>query len=986
MSSAMFNSIAENDISQQVLQELFGVNLDTILSNNEPTTLFGVLFSYFNTGILAISFVIYAFIIIVGTVNTAKDGQFLGKNWSGHWISLRAIFGSVCAIPFKSGYCVAQYLIFAMVSCGISFADYLWKNVVHDTVSDHIPPVVSTQVSDNIKNYLALFMMSQLTENIIPNYTSLDTSSTKPCIKDSASDTISCKVSYQTDISNSFVKAYASPLIKAENPNGGTKPFEDYDDKFQQGITKWSDFSDSSYKQFELFKANWQGNYTIGDRDNSEKLNSVSKVTDIQNLPCLNEKDPSKKMQCILSYYNIGSSAQYLYHPELIPENSHSKDLTNITSQLIKSLEQKVTADIPVCDDSEGSICHDASKYGWWNADQLYLDFDNILSLNLKNLYLNFSDLIQSMKPGMGNNTIPVDYTGIDITYLSNYLSSDNLFGKIQQNYDASDTGLAFKTAHVSLNGYEDLVKSSGSFSVSLENVRDIFNHTIFLANGITYQDQTKAMQTCKDNQACQILVNKVNRLITDDTQFQYAQYLYVLSSLIKSDNPLYKDQAIKVLDNTIKPVLNLFSYFSVNHVNFSSNRGATDIKATIEDPSKQLLNDIFKSLLGGDAGDGSDISGLLADIYHIGDYDGDTEQSSFAAKNFSMVQNVQAIGFTLIEKTIYNILKIFDTATTHLDKIVDDAKVKADQLESKYSALSVSTSIFGSLIGIDFQSTSALMNLEFAKAMLETTIKLGEFSISLVLLPIVLFVLTTIFGIGVSFSLVIPLTPFILFWAGKVAWLLLVIEAMVAAPIVSLGLVYPEGHEVFGKSEPAIQITMSLILRPVFMIVGLIAGIGLTYIVIHFSADGFKAITNSLINFLPESSDGGYTVNWARGVFACLIIFMYATFLAMAFMKCFSLIYLIPDKVLQWIGNTRGERPGESEIQEFRSTATQTAQQGAQSATQAVNEGIQSYKSQAQSIQQGNYDVAKSEVNKNQAIAGDAGKVGNAVAKILMA
>ena len=49
------------------------------------------------------------------------------------------------------------------------------------------------------------------------------------------------------------------------------------------------------------------------------------------------------------------------------------------------------------------------------------------------------------------------------------------------------------------------------------------------------------------------------------------------------------------------------------------------------------------------------------------------------------------------------------------------------------------------------------------------------------------------------------------------------------------------------------------------------------------------------------------------------MIIFLYATFLSMAFMKCFSLIYVIPDKVLQWIGNTRGKRAGEAEIQEFK-------------------------------------------------------------------
>lgn len=64
------------------------------------------------------------------------------------------------------------------------------------------------------------------------------------------------------------------------------------------------------------------------------------------------------------------------------------------------------------------------------------------------------------------------------------------------------------------------------------------------------------------------------------------------------------------------------------------------------------------------------------------------------------------------------------------------------------------------------------------------------------------IFVLITLFGIGVLFALIIPLTPFILFWAGKIAWLLLVIEALIAAPIVALGIVYPQGHEVLAKQK----------------------------------------------------------------------------------------------------------------------------------------------------------------------------------------
>lgn len=258
------------------------------------------------------------------------------------------------------------------------------------------------------------------------------------------------------------------------------------------------------------------------------------------------------------------------------------------------------------------------------------------------------------------------------------------------------------------------------------------------------------------------------------------------------------------------------------------------------------------------------------------------------------------------------------------------------------------------------FSSTlSSISNLQYAQAMYKTTMKLASFSLSLIWLPLVIFVLTTIFSIGISFSLIIPLTPFILFWAGKTAWLLLVIEAMIAAPIVALGLVYPEGHEVFGKSESSIQIGMSLVFRPVFMVLGMIFGIGLTYIVIKYSAYGFHSITDSLLSLMPEG-DGSDAATYARGIFSCMIIFLYATFLSMAFVKCFSLIYLLPDKVLRWIGNTTSEHAGESEIQEFKGAGMQYAQGAAQAGGQTLNEGINAQKSKTQSYQQGKFETSK--------------------------
>ncbi|TNF68947.1 MAG: hypothetical protein EP298_05405 [Gammaproteobacteria bacterium] len=963
MSTSIWANIPAADHSESVLQSIFGVNVSTILNNTEPTTLFGYLFSYYNTGLLAIVFVIYAFIIIIGTVNTAKDGQFLGRNWSGHWIPLRAIFGSVAAIPFKSGYCMAQYLIFAMVASGISFADYLWMHIVTEVVNGKVPPVVSTSVNDTIKGDLSIYMMSQLTQSIVNNPKFIGNG--KLCSKEN--NAISCNISYQAPVTSDFIKAYAIPI------NHGTWKGWPTDIKFIQddwepfikrGMTAWSLLNTANnYVQVQLTNATWNGTYVIPSMDKNQAQQNLTKLS---------------------HQYGDFNTKDFLNNPDKI---SVPKGLDDATRIIIKSLESKQSTIMQKCQfDDTNNICYKAKNYGWWDADQLYLSLDNSLSGNLQNLYNNFNDFSKSLNSGLSNTQVPVTYKSIKLEFETSYtpLSAFSGGGSYSQSdtfkphtsSDPSSATMAFSGYNmVNLSHYTNL-KKTNTFAVSLSNVRDTFNKIIYKAYNVTNKT------SCATNSDCSKLTSQVNSLITDGVEFKYAQYLYILSSIAQSayNNYINNNDTItptpqQLIEIIIQPTLNLFTFFQANNVNFATDSGKPNTNG-VTDPAENLLSNIFKRLLGGSAVSGSSVGGLLKQIYNIGNVE--DQGQGFAAKNFSMIQNVQSVGMALIEGTISDMLDIFATAKLQLSGIKNDADQKISNLESD----SVNASIINAVtFGMSSSITQNVMSLKFAEAMYHTTMKLASFTLSLIWMPMVLFVLTTIFGIGVSFTLIIPLTPFILFWAGKVAWLLLAIEAMVAAPIVALGLVYPEGHEVFGKTEPAIQICMNLVLRPVFMIVGMIAGIGLTYILIQFSSEGFKAVTNSLLSLLPVG-DGTDAATYSRGVLSCLVIFIYATFLAMAFTKCFSLIYVIPDKVLQWIGNTRSERAGEAEIQEFKGATTQMAQQGAQAGGSTLNEGLQAQKSYTQSATDGAYKVGEAESNKNMAIGNTAGSIGKSIAK----
>ncbi|MCF6776354.1 DotA/TraY family protein [Thiotrichales bacterium 19X7-9] len=994
MSSTIWGTVPAGDASQKVLNTVFGGDVQTLLTSINPT-LFSTTFKYFNAGLLAVVFIIYAFVILVGTVNTARDGQFLGKNWSGHWISLRAIFGTVFAVPLSTGYCVAQYLIFAMVTAGVSFADYVWEKVVGDVITNNVPPVVSSEVSNNIDTYLATFMMSNLTRNMLGNDTFVKpegSSGNAPCIKandtlpvkvkvpqstydanDNVTETsyttetfqvypISCDISFSTDINNSFVQSYAEPLATAVqlnsdgSINSSVKPFDSYTSILNQGLSSWSQVegSNDQYIQYKLDTADWIGKLNINQMVNQPKPKDIT--------PIAREYDLSNYRYLIINLVD---------DPDEILDPKYSNAINDTSTQIIKKLEEYSGSITEECDYSDDTnICYKAKNYGWWDADTLYLDLDNSLSQNLQNLYANFAKLSNAANLVSNQTTILIDYQFLNVHYIRVENGIDNLI-KNSESFDPTDDSNYQYEAQVNLEPFQDQIAEDNSFTTSMSAVRDLFNQII---SDSSLSDSDKSLYQ-----------QQVNNLLTDGMQFQYAQYLYIDYSLVSSVYSPYVDSSVsdsekqteanKLFNKAVLPIINLFTFFSSNDIDFGGSEASVNT-SNVTDQAQELLTEIFNSL--GTNDNSAAAGGLLQQIYDIGcvngdcsgdsDYTNDEGGTDFAAQNFSMIQNVQAVGMALIEGTINSMMGIFSHAKDQLQEIQNSAqkKFKKDKKKSEeYAGWNAAT---GGLYSSTFAAQSGL---DYAQSMFQVTMKLAEFSLSLMWLPLVLFVLTSIFSIGISFSIIIPLTPYILFWAGKTAWLLLVIEAMAAAPVVALGLVYPEGHEVFGKAEPGIQICMNLVLRPVFMILGMIFGIGLTYVVIQYSADGFHAITDSLLDLMP-ASNGTDAASYARGVFSCMIIFLYATFLSMAFMKCFSLIYVIPDKVLQWIGNTRGERAGEAEIQEFKGAGMQYAQSAAQAGGQTMTQGIEAEKSKTSSYAQGKRETSQATSQRNLAISND--------------
>lgn len=152
----------------------------------------------------------------------------------------------------------------------------------------------------------------------------------------------------------------------------------------------------------------------------------------------------------------------------------------------------------------------------------------------------------------------------------------------------------------------------------------------------------------------------------------------------------------------------------------------------------------------------------------------------------------------------------------------------------------------------------------------------------------------------GGTLAVVIPFIPALAYFLSVTAWLVSTVETIVAAPIVAVGIIHPDGqHPVWGKAEPAIMLIISMFLRPSLMVIGLSAGVLLSFITMQFINFGFQSAMFSVLAEEPSSIEAAiFLMTYVGLVLACVN-------------KSFSAIDAIPEQVMRWISGGEGAKFG---------------------------------------------------------------------------
>ncbi len=188
---------------------------------------------------------------------------------------------------------------------------------------------------------------------------------------------------------------------------------------------------------------------------------------------------------------------------------------------------------------------------------------------------------------------------------------------------------------------------------------------------------------------------------------------------------------------------------------------------------------------------------------------------------------------------------------------------------------------------------------------------------------PLMIILAAGFWGVGFTLGFYVPMYPYLIFTFGVIGWIIAVIEAMVAAPLVCFGLTHPEGHDFLGEAKQALMLLLGVFLRPVLMVIGLIAAMILSYVALRIVVHTFTGFATDLFYIGSPHGAGSDDVLAAAGTLMgqamldsdsitgfilCLLVFPLTLiiFTALVYVittQCFSLIFVLPDNILRWIG-----------------------------------------------------------------------------------
>lgn len=113
------------DISVGFLRQVFGSIVDGA-GTGDGMSMLGAMMAVFNLAILFLAMVFVCYTTVKGTVDSAHDGELLGKKMSEVWVPIRTVAGTALLLPLASGFSLLQVAVIWLAMQGVGVADKAW--------------------------------------------------------------------------------------------------------------------------------------------------------------------------------------------------------------------------------------------------------------------------------------------------------------------------------------------------------------------------------------------------------------------------------------------------------------------------------------------------------------------------------------------------------------------------------------------------------------------------------------------------------------------------------------------------------------------------------------------------------------------------------------------------------------------------------------------------------------------------------------------
>jgi defect in organelle trafficking protein DotA len=853
------------DYSVVFLSNLFGI-VDGVL-HGTGSQILGNIFGVFNSAVLALGGIIIIYTVLMTTMNTAHKGQMINEKWSSIWVPLRATLGLALLIPKASGYCLMQIFVMWVVVQGVGAADKVWEAALSYLnrggviIQPQMAPDVSIKSDNNgIATGASRILAGQVC--MVGLQRALENARQNYL----ANAQIKVGPCYQPSSKEmqEFCNAPVPDFLSSVNPVAVQNTSPDKKDNY---LAPMPNFADGPYAAL-----NGMCGSILWNPISPGSLSSVGKISTISPNE-LNTAKLSRALAIQQMYTNLSLIAQLM-----VNNNSFLNPQQDSKNNPPKPPYAKQQFGIPFL--KTGTACNELSlDCTNWGADP-YSDTSPLFSgTEFQGAVADYNAVMlptltlvaqgEKAENAVKSREFIKDANQKGWLLAGSYfmkLARLNSENSVSPNLTDRDSGLnnsiSFSSLTSGFKNGECTKDNFGRLCLWLQGDQKPVNHVVSIVNGGEFLKAPLNPPT---------FLAPGHKAITGEGSSTV--YGFINNSLMVQ---LPGQPGLKPPEFAMKINIDLtFGQFNLPAVNFPC--GGIPFLCLGQLLGEVFYNLIFRTLF-------NFFLNLIAPITNA-------IISSFLVAPLVGIGEIFKQGVAVISQPTANpVIALANMGTVYIN-FAQDLWI----LLTGVAIAAAYIPIFGFII----------------------------MPLLAMVMPLLLVWMGIMVGIGFTTAYFIPFLPYMIFTFGSIAWLVAVIEAMVAAPIVAIGVTHPEGHEAFGKGEHAIMILMNVFLRPPMMIIGYIAAIALSYVSVWIINAGYaEALTfiQGAANGVPvkyhfesaknaaeiansfRSTGNGY-MGWA-GVYSLFFgVLIYTTMYLVSVQKAFTLITYLPDKVLRWIG-----------------------------------------------------------------------------------